>query len=152
MAFIGTTYSGAANRGTDRHIQIRRLDTGAIINVGGRTADFESSDKDTVEEIDGIDNGGRVDHIYHAGGVQAQFTINRFNDDFEQFAKEYNANYYRGGATIYVEIRTSTTNRFGPTDGTETYTMAVISNMKSGPWGPKKNPKVTFTVHAQERL
>jgi len=154
MAFTGATYSGQANRGIDRSFSIRRNDNGLLLSLGGRRASIEWSDKDSIEEIDGIDNGGLTDHVYHAGGLTGTVTINRFNGDFEAFSKAYNANYYTNGPTIYCTLVSTTNNNplSGPSQDTDTFTMVVLGSLKSGPFENKRNPKVTFTFHAQQRV
>jgi hypothetical protein len=152
MAFGATIYSGQASRGVDRQITIRRNDTGAMIQIGGRLASIEWSDKDTVEEIDGIDNGGRVDHIRYAGGITGTVSVNRYNGDYETLSKWFDSNFYAGGVQTYCTITETTNNGYDMSVNTDTFTYCVLGKLKSGPFQNKTNAKVAFEFSAQERI
>jgi hypothetical protein len=150
MAFGTKVYAGSANKGTDIVVQLRRNDTGAVINFGGRMQDFDYTDNDTIENIEGIDNAGRTDHIYHAGDIGGNITVTRFNGDMEDFAKFCRANFFAQGPTIYCTMVTQIGNQFDSTSNQNTYTEVVLSKFKSGPWQSKSAPKVSFNFVAQE--
>lgn len=152
MAFGVVTYSGQANRGVDRYIQIRNDNDGSTINVGGRLASVEWSDKDTIEEVDGIDNGGRVDHQRYAGGGTLSFSVNRYNGDFEAFMKFIDANFYSGVPGTTATVTATTNNGFDMTTDSDTFTKCVFGKLKSGPFQNKSNAKVSFSAEYQERL
>ncbi len=156
MSFTGRVYTGSANRGVDRRITIRRNDTGDAIALGGRMASIEWEDNDSVEIIDGIDNGGKETPQRHPGHVSGRITVNRFSGDFEGFMKFMNANFYAGQPDVKATIIATTTNQGpdvgGPSTDVDTFTQVVFHKLKSGPFENKKNPKVTFEFAAEERV
>ena len=152
MAFTGVIYSGTGNRGVDRKITLKRNDTGAQIQLGGRLASIEWSSKDETEEVPGIDNGGRVDHIWYPGGISGSISVSRYNGDYETFEKFMNANFYAGGTPILGTIVMETYNPFDGTTNTDTLTLVVFGKLKSGPFESKRNAKVSLSFEAQERV
>lgn len=152
MSFSPTIYAGQSNRGIDRTITITRNDNKQYVQIGGRLNSIEWSDKDTIEETDGIDNGGRTDHQRFAGGISGTININRYNGDLEAFMKTVDATFYGGQNQIYCTITMVTNNGFDGTTDTDTFTQAVLGKMSSGPFQSKQIAKCKIEFAAQERL
>ena len=155
MAFFGLPpqYSGEFNKGTDLvSLRITRDDTGAAVALGGRRENFKVTEKKTVEMNDGIDNGGRVDHIVIPGGWHGVVAINRFNGDFDGFTKLLDAQYYAGRGQIYCTVVATINNGFDGTTSTDTYTKCVFTQPDSGDYARTKRTMVSVEFDAQERL
>jgi len=155
MSFIGLTpqYMGEFNKGTDLvTVRITREDTGAAIALGGRRETWKVTEKKTIEANDGIDNGGRIDHIVVPGGYHGSIGINRFNGDFDAFMKFTDGRFYAGQGQVYCKVVATINNGFDQTTNIDTYTFCVFTQPDTGDFARTKRVMTTVEFDAQERL
>lgn len=150
MSFGPTVYQGAWNTGADYSITVVDNATNNSIAFGGRMSAHKATAKDTVLESDGMDNGGRVDHMVIPRGWTGTITVQRYNGDLMVIRKFLDANYYAGGDTRYYTITRKILNRYGggPADE-DVFTFCVLS-IDEGDVAVAKGVPMTITFHAQE--
>lgn len=153
MAFGAPSYTGAnANYGTDQSLQITRNDTGQSVYLGGRTTSVRFTQKSTIDNDDGITDGGRVYHTRIPGPWEGDITLDRYNGDLETFMKFLDANFYAGQPQVELTIVRTIRNKFDNTTNISTFTHVVVDQPDEGTWTRTKRVTSTLKAYATERL
>lgn len=135
----------------DKSIIITSLVDGSSVSLGGRVTSIASSSDDKVETIEGIDNGGRVDHEVFSNGWKGKITLDRYNGDADTFFAAIEAARYSAQGDPQFEILESIVNRSNGPDQEIKYTFVHFHNFDAGDWKESIVP-ISVEFVCQERM